>query len=64
MVWLGVGEVLGGQLIGLIIDRFGSKRSTLFNILIISAMSTVTILNLDLKEVGYLAYLMCFLWGF
>ena len=64
MVFFGVGEILGCFFIGTIVDRFGSRVASFMNILIMVAMTAVTFTFCLLWEFSWLAYLMCFLWGF
>jgi predicted MFS family arabinose efflux permease len=44
MVMFGVGEVVGGVIPGFIIDKIGSKFTSLLNVLIIIIMYVVTII--------------------
>lgn len=63
MVLLGVGEILGGQIIGYIKDKQGVRMATLFEIgLLLFATITILVFN-HLNEFGFLAYLMCLVWG-
>jgi predicted MFS family arabinose efflux permease len=64
MVLFGVGEVLGCFFIGFCVDKFGSKKSVIFNLGIITLMFGVTFIYIVKFEFGWLAFLMCFLWGF
>jgi predicted MFS family arabinose efflux permease len=64
MVLFGVGEVLGCFFIGFTVDRFGSKASVLFNLSIITLMFGTTFLYIWDYHFGWLAFFMCFLWGF
>ncbi len=43
MVAFGFGEVIGGLFLGFFIDRFGSKKASITNIIIILIMISVTI---------------------
>lgn len=64
MVLFGVGEILGCFFIGYIVDKKGSKVATIFNVVIIILMGGVTIAYICVYKYGFLAFLMCFLWGF
>jgi MFS family permease len=44
MVAFGFGEVIGGLFLGFFIDRFGSKKASIMNIMIILVMILVTII--------------------
>jgi predicted MFS family arabinose efflux permease len=63
MVLLGIGEIVGGQLVGTIKDKVGVKVATVFQILLlISGTALILAFNND-EEFGPLAYGMCFVWG-
>lgn len=64
MVLFGVGEILGCFFIGYIVDHFGSKVATIFNLVIIALMGGVTLTFIFIYDFGWLAFLMCFMWGF
>jgi predicted MFS family arabinose efflux permease len=64
MALLGVGEVIGCFVIGYIVDKFGSKTAILCNLLLISMMMSSTIVFIIMFEFNYMAWIMCFLWGF
>lgn len=44
MVLFGVGEILGCFFIGHIVDKYGSRVATVFNIIIMLIMGALTIL--------------------
>lgn len=46
MTAFGVGEVLGGFLHGLLIDKIGSKKTVFFNLLIITGLYVSTMFSL------------------
>ena len=64
MVAFGVGEVFGGFLHGLLIDRIGSKKAVLVNICILIIVIAATELSLNSLEYNYLTFIMCFCWGY
>ncbi len=64
MVLFGVGEILGCFYIGMIVDRYGSKVATIHNLIIIMIMGGFTFAFIIVYEFGWLAFLMCFFWGF
>jgi MFS family permease len=43
MVAFGFGEVIGGLFLGFFIDRFGSKKASIVNVLIILILISVTL---------------------
>lgn len=63
MVALGVGEIVGGQTMGVMVDKFGSKRSVIFNLLLLTLMLIFTFGYLFAYRFSALAFVMCFLWG-
>jgi predicted MFS family arabinose efflux permease len=64
MVLLGVGEILGCFIIGNIVDRFGSKTAIIFNLVCLILMIFSTIWYIIVFKFNYMAWIMCFLWGF
>ena len=64
MIGFGVGEVLGGFVLGLISDWIGMKATSFVNVAIILSMIGVTVVNILQLEYNWVAYLMCFMWGF
>ena len=63
MVAFGIGELIGGPVIGQIVDKVNSKVACIVNVLLIVAMITVTYVYLIVYEYCWLAYVMTFLWG-
>jgi hypothetical protein len=45
MVAFGLGEVIGGMSIGSVIDKIGSRNTSIVNILIVIIMVIVTVLS-------------------
>ena len=43
---MGFGEVIGGLIIGYIIDKIGSKRTSIINLLVIFILISTTILSI------------------
>jgi predicted MFS family arabinose efflux permease len=64
MILFGVGEIFGCFFIGLIVDKLGSKIASGFLIAIMISMTLSTLAYCVNWEFGWLAFLMCFLWGF
>lgn len=64
MALFGLGEILGCFVIGYIVDKFGSYRATLANIVIMLTMGIVTIIYASVNHFSCFAFLMSFLWGF
>lgn len=64
MVGFGFGEVFGGILHGLLIDKIGSKRTIPVNLLIIGLTIAATQYNISLTNFGAWSFVMCFCWGY
>lgn len=64
MVLFGVGEILGCFYIGFIVDRYGSKAAIFHNLAIMLIMGGITMAFILVYKFNFLAYLMCFIWGF
>ncbi len=64
MILFGIGEILGCFFIGTIVDRLGSRTASVMNIMIMVAMTLCTCTYCYIWEFSWLAFLMCFLWGF
>jgi predicted MFS family arabinose efflux permease len=64
MVAMGVGEVAGGFIHGLIIDRIGSKNTVFINVAIVVIMTITAFSNVVILEYGFPSVLMCFTWGY
>lgn len=64
MIMFGIGEVMGCFFIGFFVDRYGSKVASAVNIILMTLMTIVTVAYCLQWEFNWLAFLMCFLWGF
>ena len=64
MVAFGVGEVMGGINHGLTIDAIGSRKTIFVNLLILTTLTGVTILSINLLTYNYVTFIMCFMWGY
>ena len=64
MIAFGAGEIIGGLLLGVIIDKIGSKYTCIINIMIVGVQGLVTILSINSADYNALSFLMTFLWGF
>ena len=64
MVGFGVGEIIGGLGMGLFIDKFGSKCSSIKNIILVLLMTAITYYAITIGKFNYLAYAMTFIWGY
>ena len=63
MIAFGAGEILGCFFIGFIVDKFGSRKAALVNVVICLVMTGVTLAFLLVNQYNALAYVMCFMWG-
>ena len=64
MSLLGIGEVIGCFVIGYVVDKYGSKKAILCNIVLIVMMMSSTIAFIIMYQFNFMAWIMCFLWGF
>lgn len=64
MVFFGVGEIFGGLMMGLFIDKFGSKCASVKNIILVMMMVAITYYNIYNGEYNYLSFMMTFMWGY
>ena len=63
MISLGVGEIIGGTIIGIIRDRAGNKVALASQILLhLAAFALILFLN-EYNKFDITAYIMCFFWG-
>ena len=63
LVFLGVGEVIGGILEGFLIDKCGNKPAIIINILVIVSAILTACYNCWQLRFGYMSYAMTGLWG-
>lgn len=63
MVSLGVGEILGAILMGIVVDIIGAKKACFINVVFVVLQTFFVILFLMLNEYSWLAYMMTFMWG-
>ena len=64
MAVFGAGEVIGGLCHGMVIDRIGSKKTVLINLIVFILMALVTIISIHSMEYNYLTIIMCLMWGY
>jgi predicted MFS family arabinose efflux permease len=64
MVAFGFGEVIGGFLHGLLIDKIGSKKAVIVNLAIIVCVIGATIISLNSLQYNFYTFIMCFTWGY
>mmetsp|Transcript_34919 Transcript_34919/g.33963 ORF Transcript_34919/g.33963 Transcript_34919/m.33963 type:complete len:224 (-) Transcript_34919:26-697(-) len=63
MIYLGVGEVIGGIFMGLLIDKYGCKNCTYINILNVLVASSLVAIYMYNNRYSWMAYAMTFFWG-
>jgi len=63
LIFFGVGQSVSAILMGEFIDKFGSKKATFVNILVISVVLAITLVTIRRKVFDWTSFLMCFLWG-
>lgn len=60
---MGVGDALGGPLMGFFIDKITTKYSNFITLIVTIATGSVIYINMTELRYDYLSFLMCFLWG-
>jgi predicted MFS family arabinose efflux permease len=63
MVSFGFGEIVGGLLIGQVVDRKGSKPAALVNMGLVFVTVLLTVIYLQDPEYNAFVFLMAFMWG-
>ena len=63
MVAFGVGEIVGGLVIGQIVDRLNSKLASLVNAFLVLMTAILTMIYLSNSEFTWYIFFVCFLWG-
>ncbi len=63
MIGFGIGEITGGLSIGVAVDRLGSKKAILLNLLLIICTFTLTTSYIFVWRFNVLAVAMCTMWG-
>ena len=64
MTAFGFGEVIGGFIHGLIIDKIGAKKTVFVNLLILSIFFITTEATLYLNKYNWVTIIACFFWGY
>ena len=63
MCGLGLGEIVGGILMGIIVDKIGAKKSSLINSILILIQTILVCAYIEIDNYSFLAYVMTFAWG-
>jgi predicted MFS family arabinose efflux permease len=63
MCGLGVGEIIGGIVMGMIVDKIGAKKSCFVNMFLILLQTILVCAYIVGDSYGYLAYIMTIAWG-
>lgn len=63
LILFGVGELIGGASMGYIVDKIGSKLSTLVDALFVGLAGICVFIYITINKFSWLAYLMALLWG-
>lgn len=64
MICFGFGEVIGGIIMGLVIDKMGSKVGAIKNVFIALAMTSSTYYSTNRLTYDWMTFVMCFIWGY
>jgi predicted MFS family arabinose efflux permease len=63
MAVFGVGEVVGSGIIGYVVDKYGSKKTCIYNVAVMTLMTIITIVFLIVGKFNWLCFAMTFMWG-
>jgi len=63
MVPLGIGEMIGGPIIGFITDKYNAKKAVFAILIMVVMTSGTSVAFLVVNEFNYLAYMMPLMWG-
>lgn len=63
MTFFGIGQVLAGFVMGRIIDKIGSRRSCLINVILMASLTTTQFSAINGEKFNWLSHLNCFTWG-
>jgi len=63
MVAFGFGEIVGGLVIGQVVDRRGSKSASIVNMGLVFMTVILTVFYLQDPEYSVLVFFMAFMWG-
>ena len=63
MITLGFGQMFGGLLMGLLIDKIGAKRTSIVNVSLLSLTILLSILVIYQKSYNVVTFTCCFFWG-
>lgn len=63
MIFLGIGEIVGGLFNGQVIDKLGNRASTYVNLVLIVIQTLVTVTFIHVGVFSELAFVMTFIWG-
>ena len=59
-----VGELVGGIMFGVIIDKIGNRNATVMNVFLSVLCLGATTYNILYMEFGIQSWVMCLLWGY
>jgi MFS family permease len=63
MMTLGIGEIIGGIVMGYLVDRIGTKKACFINVFNITFTIMITAIYINQNSYSGLAFFMTFLWG-
>lgn len=63
MTGLGLGEIFGAIGIGYLVDKYGSKKTVIINLLLLILSIVITLIILNISAPLILTIVMTFLWG-
>jgi len=63
MITLGFGQMFGGLIMGLLIDRIGSKKTSLINVGLLAVTTILSLVVIYQVSYNYVTFTCCFFWG-
>ena len=63
MITLGFGQMFGGLIMGLLIDKFGSKKTSLINVGLLAVTSILSMIVIYQVNYNAITFICCFFWG-
>ena len=63
MVTLGFGQMFGGLLMGLLMDKIGAQKTAMVNVALLSITIFLSILIIYQKSYNVITFMCCFFWG-
>lgn len=63
MITLGFGQMLGGLVMGLLMDKIGAQKTSIVNVVLLSITILLSILVIYQQSYNVITFTCCFFWG-